>query len=422
MKNYFQFGILLISLVCNNIEISAQDYRNGFIIMNQDTINALINFGSPSQNSKRCIYKYFDISVEISKNPNQIMGYGLKNGSCFESIEINGKRLFFEYLVKGKMSLLYNGSSNNYYLKTDNSTIILLSEKKVVGKSFDNQQEMSFVNYRKVLEYYFSGCSKLSADYQTLKLEADALKEIFTQYNSCFDINFKTFERSEKSKSGIVYNSLLQKYPNFSFGLQQGILSQEITNLPLNTPTESAIEKTGKSISYFAGLFVHFKKINGSNIFCIQTEFLFNKNRFTVYSNFADDKPNVTINVDKYLDATFIKIPVLLFYGKKITNKMNVFVQAGIAKSIILKSKEYAFNQQYNSAYKEYTFSEQSTSLMRQSVKYNNLIFGLGMEYKFQETRSIFFNIRKELQSTNWGIYNSKTKSNILSLNVGINF
>jgi hypothetical protein len=59
-----------------------------------------------------CNYKINDNEKEISHSPDDISAFRFLNSKYFISREVNGKKVFLEYLIKGKISI--------YYLRDEN--------------------------------------------------------------------------------------------------------------------------------------------------------------------------------------------------------------------------------------------------------------------------------------------------------------
>ena len=96
MKHILIFLILLISIE----SLAQSNFNKGYIITTElDTIYGEIDNSDYYSNSQYCDFKDLKNTV-IRFFPDKIFGYRFIDGKYYVSKEINGNKLFLEYLIK----------------------------------------------------------------------------------------------------------------------------------------------------------------------------------------------------------------------------------------------------------------------------------------------------------------------------------
>jgi hypothetical protein len=124
--------ILLFEFLFIAVYLNAQtDFRPGCVILaNGDSLFGEIDYRGDILMGQVCRFRnaITDTTVENEKQyfPGDIMGYRFDNGKFFQSRELEGKKLFLEFLIKGKLCIYYHRdeNGNHYYLEKDSSGIV----------------------------------------------------------------------------------------------------------------------------------------------------------------------------------------------------------------------------------------------------------------------------------------------------------
>lgn len=116
------------------------DFRPGYITnLNGDTINGLISYNRDKVNAKLCIFKR---DTELNKEtftPDQIKSYKFTDGKYFiSSTSLNyefNEIVFLEYLLKGKVSVLYyqDDVKDHFFVVKDTTIIKLDNQYRLTG-------------------------------------------------------------------------------------------------------------------------------------------------------------------------------------------------------------------------------------------------------------------------------------------------
>jgi len=115
--------LLLIGLFFLTSILNAQtDFRPGYVINNNgDTLNGEIDYRGDLLMSSICTFKNKEGEI-IKYYPDDITAFRFVDNKYYISREINDKKVFLEYLIKGKINVYYmrDNAGNHYYVdKTD---------------------------------------------------------------------------------------------------------------------------------------------------------------------------------------------------------------------------------------------------------------------------------------------------------------
>jgi len=227
MKKIILFVFIIFTFFQNIF--SQTDFRKGFIISNKnDTINGFIDYREGAKKYKICDFKEYENQNVISYEPNQIKGYRYLNDKNFVSKvfvknDQSKKKVFFEVLVKGKVTL-YKYQGVFYVQKNDDKYQKLTNDKvKVV---LDNKEYIKHSNrYIAVLSYLLADCPGIKEKIKVIEIGERELTELIELYNICIDdssISFKEKKSWFKVHMGLSLGMSTSKI-NFSSD-QQGLI------------------------------------------------------------------------------------------------------------------------------------------------------------------------------------------------------
>jgi hypothetical protein len=176
--NAFVFSIITLSLAAQT------DFKKGYIVkLNGDTLHGLIDNRSESKNYGECSFKRFNIALPYTYKPFKIKAYGIDNGRQYLSAIVNGKPVFIEYLVKGKVSLLL--AKKRFYLMDSIGTLVELKNGKITDRSNDKA-------YNDLKSYLISKMPnpELFDDIAAAELESNSLISIVKEYNKFINVSY----------------------------------------------------------------------------------------------------------------------------------------------------------------------------------------------------------------------------------------
>lgn len=116
-------GLLFLGLLFLTGLINAQtDFRPGYVIsLDGDTLIGEIDYRDDIRMSKICLFKSKDSDNEIKFTPNNIIAFRFNEGKYFVSKEVNGGKIFLEFLIKAKVSVFYvrDNKGDHYFLEKE---------------------------------------------------------------------------------------------------------------------------------------------------------------------------------------------------------------------------------------------------------------------------------------------------------------
>ncbi|MCZ8354199.1 MAG: hypothetical protein O9340_05660 [Cyclobacteriaceae bacterium] len=118
-------------------EKNIRNYQDGIIItLSNDTLHGKINNRSYAKNAVEC--QFLNAYGEKHNfKPDEIVGYRFNNGKFYISKEVNGAKVFLEYLIQGELNVFYlldKDKKDVYFLSKDT---IPLNQLKYVNKMIE---------------------------------------------------------------------------------------------------------------------------------------------------------------------------------------------------------------------------------------------------------------------------------------------
>lgn len=325
-------------------------FEPGYIISNEnDTTIGLIKVQNETEFAVHCFFKK-DINDKAREYfPYQIKGYRFINGKYFISsnVELNGeiKKVFLEWLIKGKLNMLaYNNSLKDirYFMQIRDSSMIELKNTKKTVKTkyvdkytFTNDTSSSegrdYIVEKKeyigTLNYCLQDWPKIKPELSGLSLNRNALISIAKDYHnySCPNEECIIFEGSKWA-------------PVLSVGVAIGY---NLTNV--QTPYPSHIET---SKNFPIGLLLNFSKLPlvsknlslEADMFYLDQQYNYDKNLIKQYY------PPVSGSL---FELQQLRIPIFLKYKFPI-NQISPFIGGGATinyRKSTITGMEYLINK-----------------------------------------------------------------------------
>lgn len=133
-----------------------KDFRAGYVIKSSsDTLFGEIDYRGDLMMGERCIFRLNDKEKETVFSPNDILGYRFNDSKYFVSKNVDDKKVFLEFLVKGKVDIYYlrDYHGDHYYLGKEDSEIKKIPYKEGVSYvdntpyQYKSTQHIGFLNY-----------------------------------------------------------------------------------------------------------------------------------------------------------------------------------------------------------------------------------------------------------------------------------
>lgn len=230
-KGYL-FSLLLI---LKGAIYAQSDFRPGYIInLEADTIYGVIDYRGDLLMGESCRFKTESLDNVKVYSPVDLIAYRLKGGKYFISKEINSRKVFLEFLVKGKLNVYYlrDNRGDHYFVEKEASEITELPYEEVIRYKDDKRYSYNTTKHIGLLKIYTQDAPELqlrianigSPNHDNLTRLAKDYHYIVCKNEPC--IIFKKKEPFIKFNIEIILG--VGNYPAYSknsYFLQPGILA-----------------------------------------------------------------------------------------------------------------------------------------------------------------------------------------------------
>ena len=311
----FNVVLFLLPLISGSL-FSQKIFRDGYIVKNTgEYYSGLVGYNPNSKNPSTCIFKRFDIAYEVTFYPEQLSAFGYKNGKRYESLDIDGKKSFFETLVKGDITVYNKGSK--YYLKKGDQLPVEIKDGKNLWTVEGTQKEYS--SLADLLKYLTSGSNVDIRDNLVLKND---LIPVIAAYDKKSGNSWNIYNRSFSEKE-LTLSAWRSGVNRNRFGALGGINNYM---LKIN-PSEDNIflPESDKETGLMLGLSYERVLSKKSDKLTFRADLLFLNQKFYTYSERELINGNISRD-DAFYNFSAIKLPLLLQYsftGKRIIPYFN---------------------------------------------------------------------------------------------------
>ena len=230
------------------------DFRPGYIIqLNGDTLTGEIDYRGDLLMGNTCRFKAKGSNQKTAYSPYDIDAYRFNGSKYFVSKEVNGKKLFLEFLIQGEINIFYLRDENgdHYYLEKDTTGIVEIPyEEKIMEKDHTKYFYQS-TKHIGILTYYMQGSQALRNKIVHMgKPEHETLIKLAEDYHNevCKDHACMIYEKKKPSLipeieivGGMVHYAVLEHYFEKSTFFTTGV----IAHFWLPRSNENLFFKTG---------------------------------------------------------------------------------------------------------------------------------------------------------------------------------
>ena len=251
----FNILILVGFLISTGILRAQTDFKPGYIIKNTgDTIFGEIDYRGDILMGTICKFKNSDNSI-VEYSPSDILGYRFIDSKYYVSKEVDSKKVFLEYLIKGKISIYYIRDKNgeHYYLDKEDVNLTEIPYEEGIKYKNDKQYYYSSTKHFGVLNYYMQDAPGIKKKIQKIRTPqnhnliklAEDYNDIVCDGEKCIIyekkqpllkinpeiiggvINFKNLKGKYFINSGVIINLWLPRF-NEKIYLRTGLLYSNI--------------------------------------------------------------------------------------------------------------------------------------------------------------------------------------------------
>ena len=184
MKHKLLF--ITVLLVIGRILNAQIDFRSGYIIMlNNDTVVGSLDYRGDKTMGEVCRFKTAEF--EKAYSPNDILEYRFTGSKYFISKALNGKNVFMEFLIQGKINIYYlrDTSGDHYYLEKDNSGIVEIPYEEGIKEINYTRYFYEKKKYIGVLNYYMQDAPQFQKEIANMgKPEHKSLIKLAEDYHN----------------------------------------------------------------------------------------------------------------------------------------------------------------------------------------------------------------------------------------------
>jgi hypothetical protein len=185
--------IFFVFFLFTSVLIRAQaDFRPGFVILNSgDTLFGTIDYRGDMTMGSLCRFKTAENEIR-EFSPLDISGYRFTDSKYFISREVDGKMVFLEFLLKGKVNVYYlrDNAGDHYYLDKEGErlTELVYSEEFKLIKEDLYKEKRYLVKSNKhigILSYYMQDAPDLQPKIRSIaKPEQQNLINLAEKYHN----------------------------------------------------------------------------------------------------------------------------------------------------------------------------------------------------------------------------------------------
>jgi len=164
--------LILVGILISTGLLNAQtDFRPGYVVETSgDTLNGEIDYRGDLLMSQICKFKDSDNTID-SYSPNDIIAFRFLRSKFYVSKEINHKKVFLEYLIKGKVNIYYmrDEKGDHYYLDKEGVKLVEIPYEE--GIKYVDNKKVYFETTKHIgfLKYYMQDAPDLISRIQSVK-------------------------------------------------------------------------------------------------------------------------------------------------------------------------------------------------------------------------------------------------------------
>ena len=168
LKNILFAGLLLATSIAN----AQTDFRLGYVIKAEhDTLAGEIDYRGDIKMSQFCKFRSDESHEVVKFSPNDILGFRFVGSKYFVSKEVEGNKVFLEFLIQGKINMYYlrDSAGDHFFLEKEEGQVIELPYNE--GITYIDGKEYAFKTkgYIGILNHYMQDAPALKSRIDNIK-------------------------------------------------------------------------------------------------------------------------------------------------------------------------------------------------------------------------------------------------------------
>jgi len=169
-----KISILLLGLLLSTSVLYSQaDFRAGYVIKSEgDTIFGELDYRGNHRMSEVCSFRKDKKDTITHYYPNDILAYRFIDSKFYVPKDVDGTKLFLEYLVNGKLNIYYrvdNFQTEHYYFEKDSIPLTELPYEEVIKWKDDKEYLYKSNRHIGILAYSLSDAKGLKTEIESIK-------------------------------------------------------------------------------------------------------------------------------------------------------------------------------------------------------------------------------------------------------------
>lgn len=162
----------ILGLVFSTFLLNAQtDFRPGYIIFNNgDTLSGEIDYRGDILMSTLCKFKNVDGTI-VEYTPNDLKAFRFTDGKYFVAMEAKNRKVFLEFLIKGKLNIYYLRDENGDHYFLDKDGIKLTEIPYEEGTKYVDDKQVFYTTKKHIgiLSYHMNDAPQFQSRIQAFK-------------------------------------------------------------------------------------------------------------------------------------------------------------------------------------------------------------------------------------------------------------
>jgi hypothetical protein len=358
--------------------LSAQaDFRPGFIIKNNgDTLKGLVFYGIDGKFDRACKFKRFEIAREFTYGASALKAFGFRNGRYFESKNSGKRKVFFECLLKGEISVFIKPgkSGDAIYLESPGTGFFRLSKgiSRIQGAG-------TFSSYAETLQYLLNQTGRTKVNTTSTRYNSQAIVSLVREAGSSSQEPYRAFLITP-GVSYLLDYSVTRAMPLIKMGISGGY--QFLTVNVTGTNSSDYFREADYNSTYrpVTGFYISRKISKKKDLASIEIGLNYLEDVYYGYGEKSDGVVSDRNDIRFEFSGLQVPLSLKLTFGK---NKIHPYLRAGVYKTFLL-TRSYLRNTEHQFQNEIHTNSYSDFSLK------GDLGFqgGAGLEFSLGNVRS----------------------------------
>jgi hypothetical protein len=165
---------VLVSVVFISMCMNAQTFfKPGYVIKSVgDTLFGEVDYRGDNRMTKVCTYRHNSKDIVQHFSPDDIQGYRFKDGKYYISKVVDGKKVFLEFLINGRVNIYYSKDKrdeDHYYIEKDSLGLAEIPYEEGLRKKEGQEYLYTSTRHFGLLALYMQDAKGMQPEIMKLK-------------------------------------------------------------------------------------------------------------------------------------------------------------------------------------------------------------------------------------------------------------